>query len=153
MSTGSINFFDIFSIESSGTVNLASGSFSVLLTTSTWTPLVATHNRVDDVTNQVTTNLSAARPALANVTWTDIGGGIGQFNSDNPVFTASGGSVTAHRYVLFDNTTGADSTRPLIAWGLLDTTAGGTDVTVTATNTITINVNANGWFRHTLTDA
>lgn len=116
-----------------GTIDLDTDAFGVLLTTSTYTP-ATTHQFVSDITNEVTGN-GYARDALTTVTWTASGTQL-QFNADDATFTASGGSIVARYWVLYDNANGTDASRELVAYGLLDNTPA--DVTTTDTNTLTI---------------
>jgi hypothetical protein len=157
MSTGSIVFYDSFSTEISGSIDLSADAFVVIPLSSSYTPNVATHTRVSDLTGEVTTN-GGQRIVLQNTTWADVGSGIGEFDADDIVWTQSGGSdLVIHYFAIADNTPAADANKQLICYGLLDITAGGTDVTAPAggspANTITGTWNANGIFRHTMTDA
>jgi len=147
ITTGSFNFYDSVKGQiGKGLVDLDTQTFAVLLTTSAYTPDSATHNFVDDITNEVAGGTGYSRQNLANPSFVLSGGGNGQmkFDSDDPVWTASGGSITARYWVLFENTNVTDATRNLVAWGLLDNSPA--DVTATDTNTLTITVNAGGWF-------
>lgn len=63
------------------------------------------------------------------------------FDADNPVWTASGGSITARYAVIYDDTHASDL---VIAHVLLDDTPA--DVTATDGNTFTITMNASGVF-------
>ena len=63
------------------------------------------------------------------------------FDSDNPVWTASGGSITARYAVIYDDTHASDL---IIAHALLDDTPA--DVTATDGNTFTVTMNASGIF-------
>jgi len=143
--TGTNNLYDLVKEKlMDGTIDLDNDTFQVLLTTSAYTPNQATHDFVDDITNEVTGN-GYARQTLTSVQWVTSGGANGQmkFDAANPVWTASGGSIVARYWVLFKNT-GSDATSPLMAYGLLDDTPA--DVTTTDGNTLTLNVNANGFF-------
>ncbi len=143
--TGTYNFYDnVFNDVGKALVDLDGDAFQVLLTTSTYTPNAATHTVVSDITNEVSGN-GYARQTLASVTYTEVGpNGTMKFDSNDPVWTASGGSIVARYWVLFSNANGSDATRELVAYGLIDNTPA--DVTTTDGNTLTINVNANGWF-------
>lgn len=81
--------------------------------------------------------------ALAGITWTNSGGTI-TFNVTSPVFTASGGSITARFAVIYENATLNTIVKPLLCVCLLDTTPA--DVTATTGNTLTISINASGVF-------
>lgn len=123
------------------TIDIGSDAFAVLLTTSTYTP-AQTHEFVSDITNEVTGN-GYSRKVLSSVTWTEADGTV-TFDSDDPVWTASGGSIVARYWILFDNTPATDAGKQLLAYGLLDDTPA--DVTTTDGNTLTYNVPASGWF-------
>ncbi len=144
--TGTFNFYDnIHGDVGKSLVDLDGDAFSLLLTTSSYTPNAATHTMVSDITNEVSGN-GYARQVLASVAYTEIGpNGLMRFDSADPVFTASGGSIVARYWVLFSNANGSDATRELLAYGLLDNTPA--DVTTTDGNTLTVNVDGtNGWF-------
>jgi hypothetical protein len=127
-----------------GTSDADNNSFVVGLTTSSYTPDAANHSTVSDITNELSGN-GYSRQTLTSVVWGVSGGANGQImlDSDNPVFTASGGSLVARYWFLFDDTSGTDV---LVCYGLLDNTPA--DVTATDGNTITITVPATGWFTH-----
>lgn len=143
--TGTFNFYDSLKRDlANGALDIDTDNLAVLLTTSTYVPDSAAHEKVNQVSNEVVGN-GYARQTLAAVAWTEVGpNGRMRLDSDDPVFTASGGSIVARYWVLFSNANGTDATRELIAWGLIDNTPA--DVTATSGNTLTLNVNANGWF-------
>lgn len=156
MSIGSFVFYDSFAVEhATATIDLGADSFVCIPLASSYAPNVATHTRVSNLTGEVTTN-GGQRVTLANKTWTDIGGGIGQFDADNVVWTQSGASDLAIRYyAIADNTPVGDINKPLVGYGLLDITPA--DVIAPAggipANNITLNFHVNGIFRLTMTDA
>lgn len=80
---------------------------------------------------------------LTGEVWTHSGGTT-TFDCDNPVWTASGGSIVARFAVIYVNATVNSIVKPLIAVCLLDTAPA--DVTATTTNTFTITMNASGVF-------
>jgi hypothetical protein len=75
-----------------------------------------------------------ARQTLANQTWVRSTNTV-TFNADDVVYTASGGSIVARYFVLFDDTP-TSPLDPLICYGLLDQTP--LDVTATDGNTLTV---------------
>jgi len=81
--------------------------------------------------------------ALTSVAWTHSGGTV-TFDCDNPVWTASGGSIVARFAVIYRNATVNTIVKPLLCVCLLDTTPA--DVTATTGNTLTITINASGVF-------
>jgi hypothetical protein len=79
--------------------------------------------------------------ALTNVTF----GRTGQvltIDCDNPVWTASGGSITGRFLVVYKNATVNSVVKPCLCVCLMDTTPA--DVTATTTNTLTVTINASG---------
>lgn len=81
--------------------------------------------------------------ALTGITWVNSGGTI-TFDCNDPVWTASGGSIVARFAVIYENATLNTIVKPLLCVCLLDTTPA--DVTTTTGNTLTISINASGIF-------
>lgn len=119
--------------------NLGSDSFVMGLTTSSYTPSASGHSLLADITNEVSGS-GYSRQTLGSVTSSQSGGTY-TFDFANPSWTASGGSIVARYWFIFDDTLASD---PLVAYGLLDNTPG--DVTTTDGNTLTFQVNASGLF-------
>jgi len=98
------------------------------------------------LTNQVATNYGytqadgSAGGKVLTVTAANSGGTI-TVDGDNPVWTASGGSITARFAVIIDGTTASNQA---IAVCLLDTAPA--DVEATDGNTFTITQDASGMF-------
>jgi len=126
-----------------GTIDVDTDVWIMGLATSTYTPNVATHETLADITNEVVGN-GYARQTLVSPTLTEPVAGTWQFDSDDAVFTASGGSIVARVYFIFDDTPTSPAD-PLFCYGELDVTP--LDVTTTDTNTLTVQVNANGYYR------
>jgi len=146
--TGTFNFFNGFKKAiADGTIDLDSDDFHLLLCTSAQVLSAAGQSVYADLTAQLPTanGYTAGGQSLTNITWTQTAG-VGKFDSDDPSWNASGGDITAFYWVLVDYT---HVSKPLVAFGLLDTTAGGTAVTVTSGNPLTHVVPANGWFNLT----
>lgn len=80
---------------------------------------------------------------LTGVTWNEVTGTV-TFTCSAPVWTASGGSITARFGVIYKNATVNSVVKPLLCVCLLDTTPA--DVTATTGNTFTITMNASGIF-------
>jgi len=137
--TATFDFYENFFEVIAETINLSTDTFKIGLTTSSYTPNLATNTVVGDVTNEVSGN-GYAQQTLASVTYSQTGG-VATFDFANPVFTASGGSIVARRFFIYDDTT---ASKWLIGTGLLDST--NADVTTTAGNTLTMVVNASGLF-------
>ena len=146
ITTGSFNFYDAFAKNlGNGGIDLDTQTFGIILTTSTHV-IAQADEFVSDLDNEVAGGTGYARQNLTTVQYIASGGGNGQmkFDSDDPIWTASGGSITARHWHLYENTNATDGTRHLLAWGYLDNTPA--DVTATDTNTLTITVNDGGWF-------
>lgn len=119
--------------------NMGSDVFKLLLTTSSYTPVAGTHSTISDITNELSGN-GYAQQTLANQASGESGGTY-TFDADDCVYTASGGSLVARYWVLYDDTLAGD---PLVCYGLLDVTPA--DVTATDGNDITVEWNASGIF-------
>lgn len=76
-------------------------------------------------------------------TWAQASG-TATFDSNDPVWTASGGSITARFGVIYKNATVNTIVKPALCVCLLDTTPA--DVTATTGNTFTVTMNASGIF-------
>lgn len=142
--TSEVIVFDSYKRDvQNGTIDVDTDVWIMGLTTSTWVPVKATHEVLADVTNEVVGN-GYARQTLTAVTLTEPVAGTWQFDSADAVFTASGGSIVARYYFLFDDTPAAPLD-PLFCYGALDITPA--DVTTTDGNTLTVQVNASGYYR------
>lgn len=137
--TGTTNIYNSWTEYLCEGANLGSDTFIMGLTTSSYTPNQSTHTVIADITNEVSGS-GYSRQTLGSVT-SNRSGAVLTFDFANPVFTASGGSIVARYWFIFDDTLASD---PLVAYGLIDQTPG--DVTTTDTNTLTIQVNASGLF-------
>ena len=123
--------------------NLSSDSFVVGLTSSTYTPSASTHSTISDITNELSGS-GYSRQAIGSVTFSRSGAVVTLDGAD-VVFTASGGSIVARYFFIFDDTVSGD---PLVGYGLLDTAPA--DVTVTTGNTLTLAWNASGITTNTI---
>lgn len=119
--------------------NLATDTFKCLLVTSSYTPDFTNHDELADITNEVTGS-GYARQTLTNVTFVESGG-TAKFVCDNIVFTASGGAITARRFVVYNDTV---SGKPLVCSGLINNTDA--NVVVSDGNTLTLQIPAAGLF-------
>lgn len=77
------------------------------------------------------------------VTWLENAGTV-TFDCDNPVWSASGGPITARYAVIYKNATVNSIVKPLLCVCLLDTAPA--DVTATSGNTLTISISTSGVF-------
>lgn len=134
---------------------LADGTFNLSLTTNWKMALFQSTSNCNtlsvgtavygDLTNEVANanGYTTGGVALSGITWTNVAGTI-TFNVTSPVFTASGGSITARFAVIYENATLNTIVKPLLCVCLLDTTPA--DVVATSGNTLTIQINASGVF-------
>lgn len=100
----------------------------------------ATISELADITNQLATANGYTQDTKAvTITTANASGTITVDETSNPVWTASGGSITARYAVIYDDTHANDI--PVFVC-LLDTTPA--DVTATDGNTLTITMNASG---------
>lgn len=125
-----------------GTIDLDTHTFNVALFLSTSNCNTLTHDELADLTNQVANGAgyTTGGQALSGVTWSRSGGTV-TFDANDPVWTASGGPITARFAVIYNDTA---TGKPLLAVCLLDTAPA--DVTATDGNTFTIQINASGIF-------
>lgn len=127
-----------------GTLDLDGDTFKIILASSTSNAATLTNSTYSQITNELATanGYTSGGATLASVTWTNSSGTV-TFDSADPAWTASGGSITARFAIIYDDTptTPAD---PLLCYAVLDTTPA--DVTVTDGNTLTVQMNASGIF-------
>ena len=99
-----------------GAIDLDTDTINVMLVTSSYSPDIDTHDKRDDITNEVAgTGYSAGGAALANKTVTaDTTDDEGVFDADN--LTWSSASITARGAVLYKARGGASSADELIAY-------------------------------------
>ena len=115
---------------------------ALFLSTSNADTLGGTNDVYGDLTNEhANANGYTTGGVAITPTWAQASG-TATFDSDNPVWTASGGSITARFGVVYKNATVNGIVKPLLCVCLLDTTPA--DVTATDGNTFTINMNASG---------
>ncbi len=126
-----------------GTIDVDGDTFISGLSSSSYTPARTTHETVSDITNELSGN-GYSRQTLSSVALSEPATGTWMFDSADPVFTASGGSIVARWYWVFDDTPTSPAD-PLCHYGLIDDTPA--DVTVTTGNTLTLEVNVSGWWR------
>lgn len=128
-----------------GEVDFDNHAFKInlyLSTSNANTLTAATIDQLTDITNQVATAFGYTQNTKAvTITTSNSSGTITVDETTNPVWTASGGSITARFAVIYDDTHVNDLP---ICVCLLDTTPA--DVTATDGNTLTININASGLF-------
>jgi len=126
-----------------GEIDLDSHSFKIALfaSTSNCDTLSGT-TTLASLTNQLATaNGYTQNSKAVTITTANSGGTITVDETTNPVWTASGGSITARFAVIYDDTHASDQA---LCVCLLDTTPA--DVTATNGNTFTITIDALGLF-------
>lgn len=143
--TGTIITYDSFKREVLNKNVKIEGSpdtFIVGLSTSAYTPNQNTDEALADITNEVTGN-GYARQTLANVVLSEPSAGTWRMDCDDPVFSPSGGTLTARWWWMFNDT--ATSPLDLLCfYGLLDDSVA--DVVTPDGETLTFQVNASGIF-------
>lgn len=145
ITTGTIVFYDKGKGELMKSINFASSDLRILLAQSGYTPNTATHDYVNDITNEVGGGIGYTRYALTE-TWTEPSAGVWMLDSNNPTWSASGGNIVARYWVMYEYNVGTDSSSPLICYGLLDNTPA--DVTaLDGGDPLEIIVPTTGWFR------
>lgn len=99
-----------------GTVDLNTDTFKIMLTTSTYTPNKDTHDFRDDVTNEVTgTGYTSGGATLAGVSVTyDAASDQVQISWTDPTWTSS--TITARTAVIYKSRGGASSADELLAY-------------------------------------
>lgn len=126
-----------------GEIDLDAHSFKInlYLSTSNCNTLSGTTG-IASLTNQVATNFGYTQDSKAvTIATSQASGTVTVDETTNPVWTASGGSITARYAVIYDDT---HASKQALCVCLLDTTPA--DVTATTGNTLTITMNASGLF-------
>lgn len=123
-----------------GTIDLDDHTFKALLVSSSYSPNFETHTVLADITNELSGS-GYARFTLT-CTWVRSTSTV-TFDSNDSTYTASGGSITARREVVYDDTPSSPAD-PLLCASLLDSTPA--DVSVSDGNTLTIARHASGIF-------
>lgn len=122
------NSFKLKLIDSSTKINLAGDTIKVALVTSSYTPVIDSHDFFDDITNEVSgTGYSAGGATLASLSVTqDNTDDESVFDAADTTWTTS--TITARAAIIYKST-GTPSTSPLIAYidfGTDKTSDGGT---------------------------
>lgn len=125
-----------------GTIDMDDDTFKVQLHTSTHTPALS-DALLSDLDNEVANGngYTTGGYTIVSPTWVESSGTV-TFDSADPAWTASGGSITARYAMIYDDTPGSPAENPLVAYSLLDNSPA--DVSVTDGNTLTIQINASG---------
>lgn len=126
-----------------GEIDFDAHSFRIalFLSTSNCNTLSGTTG-LSNLTNQVATNYGYTQSTKAvTIATSQASGTVTVDETTNPVWTASGGSITARFAVIYDDT---HASKQAVCVCLLDTAPA--DVTATDTNTLTITQSASGLF-------
>jgi len=124
-----------------GNVDTDTDVFKIILCSSSSNEATTSVVALASLTNQLATaNGYTQNDKTLTVTDSQVSGTY-TFDSDNAVWTASGGPITARYAVIYDDTHPSDL---IIAHVLLDDTPA--DVTATDGNTFTVTMNASGIF-------
>lgn len=135
--TATLEFYNSFLLRSLTDMNLSTDTFQVGLVTSSYTPDASNHSVLADITNELSGN-GYARQTFTGLSISQSSG-IVTWDFNDVVFTATGGSLVARRFFVFNSTL---SGSPLVGFGLLN--SANLDVTTTAGNTLTLQINALG---------
>lgn len=144
MAAGKWKVYDLAKLAiANGEVDFNADSFKINLYLSTSNAdTLSGVDQLSDLTNQVATAFGYTQDTKAVTIATSQAAGITTVDeTTNPVWTASGGPITARFAVIYDDTHPNDLP---ICVCLLDTTPA--DVTATDGNTLTITINASGLF-------
>lgn len=148
MAAGTFTLYNHFAESiGDGSIDLDTHSFKIALLDSGYSPSGA-HSQWSNVSGDEIAGsygYTTGGATLTSVTWSQTGG-TATFDSDNQVWSASGGSISARYAVIYDDTHANDA---LIGYVLLDTAPA--DLTATDGNTMTVGPHAsNGWFQLTV---
>jgi hypothetical protein len=127
-----------------GIIDLDTHSFKInlYLSTSNANDLTLANAFKADITNQVATNFGYTQDTKAvTITTAQASGTVTVDETTNPVWTASGGTITARFAVIYDDT---NANKDAVCVCLLDTAPA--DVSATTGNTLTITQAAGGIF-------
>ena len=128
-----------------GIIDLKNNTFKVTLHGPQFLASVDTHTVFADVVDELATGTGYTNGGqiLTNVTLS-LDYATVTFDCDDPTWTATGGDLTAHYFVIRKDGTVSAVVNPLIGYGRLDTTPAG--VTALAGHPLSILVNQKGLF-------
>ncbi len=114
-----------------------------LSTTANATAHTAASNPKSDVTNEVAngSGYTTGGVSLTGVSWARSSGTV-TWDVGDPVWTASGGTITARYAYIYDDTVASPVIDPIVVSSDLDAAS----ISVTTGNTLTIQINASGVF-------
>lgn len=127
-----------------GTLDLDTDTIKCALFQSSSNCATLTWDEFGDLTNEVAAGTGyVANGYTLTASWVESSGTV-TFDSDDPSWTASGGSIVARFAVVYANVTRNGVTDPLICYSLLDNTPD--NVTATDGNVLSITMHASGIF-------
>ena len=131
-----------------GSVDLDTTAYKVALFDATTNALDATHEKLGDLTGELSTanGYAAGGRALANVTLVQTVDEV-VWSADNPAWTASGGSIEAKVAVCYADGTFGGITNPLAWFVDLDDSSGSATVTAADTEILTLQLTTNGMLK------
>lgn len=118
-------------------------TFKCDLVTSGYTPDLVNHTAYTDISGNVVAGSGYATFTMT-VTWT-LAGTTVTWDSDNPQYSASGGSIVARYAVMWNDTVTTPVADPLMCYSLLDNSPA--DISISDGNTGTISISASGVFQ------
>jgi hypothetical protein len=138
--TGTLEFYNSFLINALRDFDLSADSFLMGLVTSGYTPDASNHSILSNITNELSGN-GYARQAITGLSLAETGG-IVTWTFNDSIFTATGGSLVARRFFVYNS---SHAGNPLVGFGLLDNA--NLDVTTTDGNTLTVQPNVTAFGR------
>jgi hypothetical protein len=124
-------------------VDFDTDEFIIILGVDASNMTTATVNAYASVTSEVSTNFGYTQgtKALTTLAWGQTTG-TATFDSGNPVWTASGGSIVARKAAIYDNDVAAPVADPILCSSSLSSG----DITATTGNTFTVTMHTDGIF-------
>lgn len=142
--TGTFYFYKAWGLNQATAQNVSSDTFKCILLSSSYTPDTETDDLLADITANEISGNGYARQTLAGVTWTRSGSTT-TFTFNNIEYTASGGTITARRWAIYDDTSTGDM---LVCGGLCD--SANSDVSAPSGQKLIIRPHASGVYTATL---
>lgn len=126
-----------------GVVNFDTDSFIIILCASASNVTTDSVNAYTSVTSEVSSNYGYTQKnkALTTLAWSQTGG-TATWDSGNPVWTASGGSIVARKAGIIDDQVTSPVADPVVCASSLSSG----DITATDGNTFTVTMHTSGIF-------
>lgn len=124
-------------------VNFDTHEFIIILGASGSNMTTTSVNAYASVTAEVSTNYGYTQgaKALTTLAWGQTAG-TATWDSGNPTWTASGGSIVARKAAIYDNDVAAPAADPIVCSSSLSSG----DITATTGNTFTVTMHTSGIF-------